>query len=50
MCGTLYDNKQINVSPFPPSIPFSSKETRVNVYAYDENAPSDISDIYGNNC
>ncbi len=47
MCGTLYENKKINIPEFPPSIPFSSKDTRVNVYAYDADAPSDI---YGNNC
>jgi hypothetical protein len=47
MCGTLYENKKINVPEFPPIIPFSSKVKRVNIYAYDEDAPSDI---YGNNC
>jgi hypothetical protein len=47
MCGTLYKDKKINIPEFPPIIPFSSKDTRVNVYAYDADAPSDI---YGNSC
>lgn len=47
MCGTFYDNKTLNIHKFPKMIPFSSKQTRVNVYAFDEGAPSDIA---GNNC
>lgn len=47
MCGTLYEDKKIDIPQFPPIIPFSSKDTRVNVYAYASDAPSDI---YGNNC
>ena len=47
MCDTLYDNKKIEVHKFPKMIPFSSKQTRVNMYGFDEDTPSDIS---GNNC
>jgi len=47
MCGTLYENKNLIIPHFPRMIPFSSKDTRVNVYAFDADATSDI---YGNNC
>lgn len=47
MCGTLYENKKNNIPKFPPIIPFSSKDTRVNVYAFDTNYSPDI---FGNNC
>ena len=47
MCGTLYDNKTLNIHKFPKMIPFSSKQTRVNMYTFDEDAPSDVA---GNNC
>ena len=42
MCGMLYDNKTLNIPKFPRMIPFSSKDTRVNMYAFDENANSDV--------
>lgn len=42
MCGTLYDNKTINIPNFPKMVPFSSKQTRVNMYAFDQDAPSDV--------
>ena len=44
---TIQINKKLNIHEFPKMIPFSSKETRVNVYAFDEDISSDIS---GNNC
>jgi hypothetical protein len=47
MCGTLYDNKTLNIPKFPRMVPFSSKQTRVNMFAFDEYAPSDVA---GNNC
>jgi hypothetical protein len=47
MCGTLYDNKMLNIPKFPRMVPFSSKQTRVNMYAFDQDAPSDVA---GNNC
>ena len=42
MCGMLYDNKTLNISKFPRMVPFSSKDTRVNMYAFDESANSDV--------
>ena len=42
MCGMLYDNKTLNIPKFPRMVPFSSKDTRVNMYAFDENANSDV--------
>ena len=47
MCDTLYDNKKIEIHKFPTLIPFSSKQTRVNMYGFDEDTPSDIG---GNSC
>ena len=47
MCDTLYDNKKIEIHKFPTLIPFSSKQTRVNMYGFDQDTPSDIG---GNNC
>jgi hypothetical protein len=47
MCGTLYNNKTFNINKFPKMVPFSSKQTRVNMYAFDQDAPSDIG---GTNC
>jgi hypothetical protein len=47
VCGTLYNNKTFNIRKFPRMIPFSSKQTRVNMYAFDEDASFDIG---GNNC
>ena len=47
MCGTLYDNKMLNIPKFPRMVPFSSKQTRVNMFAFDEGANSDVA---GNNC
>jgi hypothetical protein len=43
MCGTLYDNKKIHIPKFPRMVPFSSKQTRVNMYAFDQDANSDVS-------
>ena len=45
MCGTLYDNKILNIPKFPKMVPFSSKQTRVNMYAFDQDAP-----VAGTNC
>lgn len=47
MCGTLYNNKTLNIPKFPRMVPFSSKQTRVNMYTFDEYAPSDVA---GTNC
>ena len=47
MCGTLYDNKTPNIHKFPKMIQFSSKQTRVNMYGFNEDAKSDIA---GSNC
>jgi len=47
MCGTLYDNATLRIHKFPKMVPFSSKQTRVNMFAFDEDAASDIA---GNNC
>lgn len=33
ICGGLYDNKNIEIPPPPPIIPFSSPDKRVNYYA-----------------
>jgi len=45
MCGTLYEDKKINIPHFPPMIPFSSKDTRVNVYAYDADADANLGQV-----
>ena len=45
MCGTLYDNKMIHIPKFPRMVPFSSKQTRVNMYAFDQDANSDVAGI-----